>query len=274
MSKPILSRRKPTTNESSILTNLPGITAKQTADVACLLSKAKIPHILWGSMAMRLMGVLNPTLELEFVIADKHLPQAHDALLAAGYLPCQDTTCIIHTQPRNHPTPNTHVHIPQKDPREIIGLYNKSEILWHLPKLDMTIPDSTDEDYMLASNTVRLPPALLPGGGKGPFPADLFPVKMLTPSHYVDCLIILACRDYGHCARLWWLVNLQQMVFYPEDLGLIDESEMRRRYLPFWRAFHGGMRPEVYGLLGGLQKCLREMGELPVCPYTKNGKRA
>ncbi|RJE26185.1 hypothetical protein PHISCL_01433 [Aspergillus sclerotialis] len=175
----------------------------------------------------------------QFIVPDHLIQPAYRTLLAAGFPPCQEGgNCLQLRGNRSSPRPEEHFHLyPELVDdvhTDILGLYKKSNLLWTLPDLELKLPAADDPNFMLASDE-RLPKT--PDGGSGPWPSFLHPVRILTPTRFLETQILLHCRDYLHanCYSAHWNANLTYIAEYVKPHNLIKEEDLDPRFLPFWR---------------------------------------
>lgn len=173
---------------------------------------------------------------------------------------------------RNQSSPRAeeHFHIYPELVDEVhadtVGLFTKSSLIWTLPDLELKLPAADDPNFMLASDE-RLPPRAIPGGS-GPWPSSLHPVRILTPTRFLETQILLYCRDFLHvnCFFWHWSVNLTYVAEFLVPTNLIKEEDLDPRFLPFWQTLVNIQKlpPEAFNQeLDKIRQKLIEDNELP-----------
>ncbi|KAL4900140.1 hypothetical protein BDW74DRAFT_104498 [Aspergillus multicolor] len=270
---------------------------KLAYEVAKLLDEAGVPNVLWEWLALGLLAADNGNREIEFVIADKKFDEAKRVLAAAGFAACTNTNyrerCenrfpvqhMAHVArnidqydsggamgaalayDRYHVVAAVHYHVetlPQWQPYELLSLHKQSAQLWWLPELS-TDPPSADDHYLTLSNSARLPTG---NGRTAPFSRpDQYPMKVLLPWVFVEALILLRCRDYGHKHDLHNLWEYMLIKFMSHDADLRDKIDQRFRLV--WDSINDRGPPGLWNKwvpLGQLRRRLIAAGELPDIP--------
>lgn len=143
-----------------------------------------------------------------------------------------------------------------------MALYKKSLFIWALPDPELGLPAPNDPNFILASDD-RLPPQAV-RGGSGPWSSSLYPVKILTAPRFTEALILLWCRDAGHCNDYagFWDVNLTYISEYVRGRGRMDNTELHPIFLPFWQSSLKHWCSEI----AKLRSTLIENNELPPPP--------
>ncbi|RDW65870.1 uncharacterized protein DSM5745_09609 [Aspergillus mulundensis] len=217
-------------------TTLPDrIPAKPAADVARILDHAKVPNVLWGWLAVGLVGLDHRFPQVDFVVPDDKIEAAKEALIAGGFTLCIDQDCAeqkedrvapdsvdlhgplglnemntLGARNRFHPIADIHFHLePSKyEYYNVLSLFIQSKTLWSgwWPDLVLTdactdakCPDTerfpADHPHFMLSSDIDLYKC---EDGSGPWAEELYAVKTLKPSLLVEALIYLFCRDWGH----------------------------------------------------------------------------
>ncbi|KAL2826315.1 hypothetical protein BDW59DRAFT_161154 [Aspergillus cavernicola] len=262
-------------------------------DVARILDEAGIPNVLWGWMAIALVGKDIGMREVDFVVPDEKVESATNVLAAAGFTVCMAPNCFelcedrlpenhldhweglppeqrfmswshvnsVVAKDRRHPVAAAHFHVNTQYPSsEILAVHRKSYILWKFPPLTLDLP-ANDRNLMLSTDN-RLTTR---NGGTGPW-IDLYPIKILTPCACAEALIYLRSRDYAHIKKLWRVWRSMLIVLSAND------AEIRHQIQPSFRVVWESLNcrgPEEqnmwipFNLLRDRLIAERELGELP-----------
>ncbi|RDW72715.1 uncharacterized protein DSM5745_07887 [Aspergillus mulundensis] len=269
-----------------------------------MLDQAGVPNVIWGWLALGLHTADNGNREIEFVIADKKLDEAKRVLAAAGFTACTDTSCgelcedrfpvekmavvfgtmdlatrgaamgAAYSFDRYHPVPAVHYHVqglPQWAPYELLSLHKQSAQLWWLPELKTDAPAPDDRNLTL-TNSARL----LTGNGRtAPFNGPgQYPMKVLLPWAFLEAVILLRCRDYGHMRDLHNLWRFKLMYFVPHDADVRDKLDPQ--FKPVWDALNQRLPAHVWNVhvpLGQLRRKLIAAGELPDIPTPNKAEK-
>ncbi|KAL2825918.1 hypothetical protein BDW59DRAFT_161298 [Aspergillus cavernicola] len=122
--------------------------AKLAAEVARIIDAAQMPNILWGWVALSLIGDMTEFVYIDFVIPDLKICLATRVLAAAGYPLCKDRSCNelkgnrtpnVLGRYRHHFPPEAYYHLPGSRPT-LVSLLRKSDILLWLPKYEVGPP--------------------------------------------------------------------------------------------------------------------------------------
>ncbi|CAG8901331.1 unnamed protein product [Penicillium egyptiacum] len=207
--------------------------ARPAADVARILDEAQVPNVLWGMMAICLVGEWNDDEDdVEFLVLDHLITAASNALVAAGFTPCTDPGCrAVQTEKNHHPIPAVHFHLKAQYPQHnMLRLYPKSGHLWWHPDFDLGPPTADDPDLML-SNDPRLPPYAVQGMS-GPW-TELYPIKILNRSSCTEAVWWLLFRDLDHANNydLVWSMMIYSLMLYPKGITLCP------KFQPMWEEF-------------------------------------
>ncbi|KAL2822036.1 hypothetical protein BJX63DRAFT_427387 [Aspergillus granulosus] len=179
------------------------------ADVARILDEAAVTNILFGWMAVSLVGKDFGFQEIDFVVSDNKLQVATDALIYAGFPLCTIHNCSelescrnkktrnqdeLKAKNRHHPVAACHFHIMEPG-QALVSLHRKSNILWWLPDAIEERP-ATSNPHLWLSTDSRL------HLGSGPWP-KLYPIKILNPNWLAKAVLSLLCRDGGAPQTGW-----------------------------------------------------------------------
>ncbi|CAI7665982.1 unnamed protein product [Penicillium glandicola] len=214
--------------------------ARPAADVARILDEAQVPNILWGMMAMCLVGVWKEEeKDVEFLILDHLITDASNALIAAGFTSCTDPDCReVQIKGNYRPVPAVHFHIESQYPRhQVLRLYPKSGHLWWLPDFELGPPAADDPDLML-SNDLRLPP-FAEKGFSGPW-TELYLIKILNPSSFTEAVWYLIFRDLGYAnmhETIWLDMIVPLMESHTHPHRTIKRT-LRPRFQAMWEEFN------------------------------------
>ncbi|RDW65737.1 uncharacterized protein DSM5745_09476 [Aspergillus mulundensis] len=237
---------------------------KLASDVAFYLDEAKVPNLLFGWLAMSLVGSRKVSTEVDFVIPDNKMPAAIKTLAeTANYPVCKDPNCnelhfdrvrgytadqsLVLSPNRIHSVAAAHFHL--EDGTFILNLHPQSKLLWWLPELTTAAP-AAEDPYLMLSTDPRLPPlsvkpaleGVAPTGGPGPCSANLYhPVKILNPGSLTEALLTLLCRDRArqamgeseeadHLAMLWTLMSSQLY----DSCGTSISKHVRPKFKEAW----------------------------------------
>ncbi|KAL4988870.1 hypothetical protein BDW68DRAFT_158203 [Aspergillus falconensis] len=93
--------------------------------------------------------------------------------------------------------------------------------MWWLPEVKGG-PPQEDARNMTLSDSSRLPA----GKGNSESWAGHYPIKVLLPWAFLEAIILLGCRDYGHLKGLWhiWV----RILYFP----LAHDEEVRYKLQP------------------------------------------
>ncbi|KAI9373512.1 hypothetical protein BJX61DRAFT_541664 [Aspergillus egyptiacus] len=225
---------------------------KLAADVAFHLDEAGVPNLLFGWLALSLVGSREILTEIDFVIPDAQIPTATATLVALGYPLCAHPRCaeltfdrvgdrcrhmgLITSDNRYHPVAAAHFHL--KSGQYLLSLHAQSSLLWWLPELQPGPPAADDPDLTL-SNDSKLPP-YAENGGTGPWPGDLHPVKILNPNSFTEAVIMLYCRDSARDLRLYsvWIRIMSSLMDADGILGQRVEKHLRPKFQLAWDCFN------------------------------------
>jgi hypothetical protein len=221
-------------NQRNLILAMPSITIRWlTADVARILDEAAVSHILFGWMAVSLVGkdfgfqvrdsfplrlsirTLTCQEEIDFVIPDSKLQSATGALTKAGFPlcnipycselePCRNKNTRNHddmkAKNRHHPVAACHFHI-MKPGQALVSLHKESKLLWWLPHY------TASDDHLWLSTDSRLHLGTCPW-------LELYPIKLLNPKWLVKAVLTLLCRDGGQPQTGWemWYSMAQCLV--------------------------------------------------------------
>ncbi|KAL4907857.1 hypothetical protein BDW74DRAFT_113054 [Aspergillus multicolor] len=272
---------------------------KLAFDVARLLDQDSIPNVLWGWLGLSLVASDQGNREVEFVIPDNQIDDARKSLATAGFTVCTNPKCpelcedrfpedqwrptfrlmgierqnatvgAITSFDRYHPVAAAHYHVERQSAEyRILSLHRKSSQLWWLPELK-TGPPSSDDRNLTLSNSSRLPTGK---GRSGPW-TDQYPIKVLLPWAFLEAVMLLRCRDYGHTRGLHLLWNPILYLFCPHDEELRDKIHPRFRLA--WDSLND-RRPEgemQWLKMRHLRTSLIQAGELPDIPQPNNADR-
>jgi hypothetical protein len=110
-----------------------------------------------------------------------------------------------------------------------VHLYKKSRLFWEFPDPTLGPPSATDPYYMLVGDPRIRTDNHMVRGGRGPKPADLYPVKMAVPARYTEAMVLLQLRDAcGQRTMLHWEVELIYLLDPGQILGLnLDLQDLR-----------------------------------------------
>ncbi|OJJ33688.1 hypothetical protein ASPWEDRAFT_173127 [Aspergillus wentii DTO 134E9] len=232
--------------------------------VARYFDEAKVPHVLWGSMAQRN--------DISFVIPDNHIEAAMQTLLLAGLPRCLlNANCPSIQKHRNSPIPEVHFHLHPKYAIETLDLHKQSLTLFHFPDLTPHTPASDERNFTLTTNLHTC------NWSKeefyGPHARDPYPVKTLTAVGFTEAMIMLSCRDFRHCNNYdgHWYVGIYRIQRFVEEKGNFSRKELNPRFLPYWNAYeeHPYGR-SLYTRLSELREEMLQNGELPPPPAVNN----
>ncbi|KAL4908334.1 hypothetical protein BDW74DRAFT_147292 [Aspergillus multicolor] len=213
------------------------IPPKPAADAARILDHAKVPNVLWGWLAVGLVGLDHRFPQVDFVVPDDKIETAKKALIAGGFTLCIDHDCAELREDRYsvdrdgqfsredmddrgqrnrfHPIADIHFHVePSKyEYYNVLSLFIQSKTLWSgwWPDLALTdactnadCPDTewrfpADHPHFMLSSDIDLYKC---EDGSGPWAEELYAVKTLRPCLLVEAMIYLWCRDWGHTKAL------------------------------------------------------------------------
>ncbi|KAL3481740.1 hypothetical protein BJX99DRAFT_253267 [Aspergillus californicus] len=221
--------------------------ARVAAEVAQLFDEAKIPSILWGWLAISLVGDADGFPEVDFVIPDHYIVQAI-ITLAKKYPSCADGKCLSWQEDRAaqgeysnnlryilacnrfHYPAVTHYHAGGE---VVLYLMKKSEILFWLPDYEAGPPRAND-GHLTVSSCPLLPPAY-PAGPTGPW-SELYPIQMLNPNSLTEAVLYLLARDLPnpeyfrpHTGQVWR--DMKFALADCKDTPRAVASQAYRRYL-------------------------------------------
>ncbi|KAL4791719.1 hypothetical protein BDV19DRAFT_369915 [Aspergillus venezuelensis] len=183
--------------------------AKIAARVACILDAAGIWNLLWGWVAISLIGVNEGIPDIEFLVSDEQVIQAKDALVNAGHRLCQDLSCpelsvdrareafrntghVLPSRSQYHIVPDYHFH---HGPSATVSLLCKSYILWWMEDDVIDRLEPGGPDVMLSTDGDELSPAD-EMGPTGPW-VDIHPVRLLSRGTFLRALVHLVKEDEG-----------------------------------------------------------------------------
>ncbi|KAL3452630.1 hypothetical protein BJX65DRAFT_266706 [Aspergillus insuetus] len=202
-------------NQRNLILAMPRTTIRWlTADVARILDEAVVSHILFGWMAVSLVGK-DFGFQIEFVVPDSKLQSATGALMKAGFPlcnipycselePCRNKNTRNHDEMkaknRHHPVAACHFHI-MKPGQALVSLHKESKLLWWLPQY------TASDDHLWLSTDSRLHLGTCPW-------LELYPIKLLNPKWLVKAVLTLLCRDGGQPQTGWemWYSMAQCLV--------------------------------------------------------------
>ncbi|PTU20322.1 hypothetical protein P175DRAFT_0481567 [Aspergillus ochraceoroseus IBT 24754] len=243
--------------------------SRLASQVAQVLDTAGVPNVLWGSLAMNVLGCPEVGEDTQLIIPDRFAQAATDAISVAGLNPCpHGSTCGV-IKGRDEPYPNTHFHINEDEVTQTVDFYRKSSLIWSLPDMKPGNPSTNDRTYILASDARHPVSHIWKGGtscGSGPFPNNFPPVKILTKIALVEALILLCCRDFDsrNPQRGVWIDALSSMAtFVVRDP---DPKELDPRFSVFWKCIKERESKTACDILGELRAGLLMAGELPPPP--------
>ncbi|KAL3470705.1 hypothetical protein BJX99DRAFT_263976 [Aspergillus californicus] len=263
-------------------------------DTARILAEAEIPHVLWGWLAIALMGPDNGPTEIEFVIPDAQVDDAVCALVNGGFKLCCNRDCkelsvsrfppmvgvevegrgffiplqcaaAIYSHDREHAVASAHFHLDKKyEHYKVLSLHAKSNLLWNFPDITTDIPAANDPFYRL-SNDARLGPNHeSPGRWTG---EGVQPIKILTPWALTDALIYLLCRDWYGLDKLYCLwQRMLPAIIHSRDSEIRDKIEPQFRTFYEYHMLRGPVRENIWRPLRPLRDRLiaeNKLGTLP-----------
>lgn len=182
------------------------------AAIGQTLDQAKIPHLLFGWTALAPVIVDLGLPVIDFLVPDKRVAAAVNALEKVGHKACTDPKCPDLSEDRGpasgdalsryHPVPDAHFHLAGASGTLILlSLFKKDDLLPHLPDLKLGLPSKKEYEYLTLSMDPRLPAPRADGTlGPGPGPSgpwyDLHPVRILNLPVTAESLMLLRCRHY------------------------------------------------------------------------------
>ncbi|XHG02602.1 hypothetical protein AWENTII_005947 [Aspergillus wentii] len=120
---------------------MPTVGSTLAAEVAEILDQAHIPHLLWGSLAIALVGLNRHPLRLEFIVPDEQIQPASEVLYEAGFCLCANPGCPDLRIDQFYPIADVHFHLEgMTDEHRILSLFTKSSVVWWLPDLSLSHP--------------------------------------------------------------------------------------------------------------------------------------
>lgn len=132
---------------------------------------------------------------------------------------------------RFYESPADHVHIGSD---QGILLFKQSRTLWAMRSLEglPMPPDLANDQQIILASDDSIPAARI-GGGSGPFPPDLHPVRLPTRDRLVEAFILLYLRDWPTRFRGFWMAMLSYVGEYMYCTGLLDLSLLRPHHREF-----------------------------------------
>ncbi|KAL3474619.1 hypothetical protein BJX99DRAFT_260218 [Aspergillus californicus] len=272
--------------------------ALPAADVARILDKAQVSHILWGVWAVGLFGFESFDYPVvEFVTPDDEIEAAKNAIIAAGFPCCSDARCMELTDwqvygalPRYHEVADEHFHIESKyEDFTVLSLLKSSRILYDLPPIKRGPVEDNDPTFMFSNDpriTLRhgLPQWYDERADRYEPWIDLYPVKILKLGAFAKALALLLCRDLEHPRNIFdkWVTVYGTLLgeYMTDDKiltphGLSLQRDVDPKYLPLLPP--GPCKPPFRAWRRALRDKLRANNELPErLPFTENqwfGKR-
>ncbi|KAL4964568.1 uncharacterized protein BDV14DRAFT_200853 [Aspergillus stella-maris] len=169
--------------------------ARIAAQVACILDAVRVWNMLWGWVAVSLLGVDEGIPDIEFLVPDEQVIQAKDALINAGHRLCQDLNCPELSVDRAREVfRNTGHVLPSRSQYHIVPDYH----FHHGPSATISLLyrlEAGDPGVMLSTDGDELPPAD-EMGSTGPW-LDIYPVRLLIPDTFLKALGHLVKEDEG-----------------------------------------------------------------------------
>lgn len=182
---------------------------------------------------------------------DELIGTSFATLLAAGFLPCTQSSDCHYLNTLRCPSPTAHLHINDE---LTLSLFRKFDVLPEFP--DFTHASNCKESDIMHASDPRLPPASL-GRGQGLLSSDLSSVRIPSPLRYCEAIIFLLCRDHDSPCETYWMAILTYILEFIDGLDIFDEEELREDYRQFYHAIkHGDSR--MFLLLDGLRRDLIE----------------
>ncbi|KAL4965029.1 uncharacterized protein BDV14DRAFT_200294 [Aspergillus stella-maris] len=248
------------------------------ADAARALDYAKIPNVLWGWLAVGLLGEDFRYPEVDFVVSDGKLQSAIEALVAAGFTLCTDSACrerkedrvaqessdrlsknelnAITSPSRYHAVPDAHFHL---DPSSyeyytVLSLFTQSRFLWKgwWPELTLTAARTDTECPVADSFSPDHPHLMLSSDldffdnkdGSGPWMESPYAVKVLRPSLFAEALTYLWRRNWGDTKNVFmgWRAMLVLGLLYAKwDNDQRDNIRrgLKPEFMPVWDGLLG-----------------------------------
>ncbi|KAL4875273.1 hypothetical protein BJY04DRAFT_224241 [Aspergillus karnatakaensis] len=235
----------------------PILGASTAADVARILDRNGIPNILFGYLALALVGKDMESTDIGFVVNDGQVEDVRRVLAREmGMEACSDSSCSelevsriedIHSRLRyqpglgpddlkrvfafdvEHPAAVLHFHIlGTQDPHyALVSIHCQKDLLWWMDGPIQLQQPAQDDRVLSLTTDNRLPTT---HGCSGPW-TGLYPIKILTQVAFAEASIRLACRDYDHPSELLgcWLAFLIPLA--PHD------PQIRTRILPIFKEF-------------------------------------
>ncbi|KAL3480162.1 hypothetical protein BJX99DRAFT_254758 [Aspergillus californicus] len=275
---------------------LPKNGGKLAFQVAELLDKAGVPSVLWGWLALALVGSDEGSHEVEFVIPDNKVDTANKALSDAGFKQCLEASCVQLLEYRvpegikfgtlseeerarlrivmtawdaHHPVPALHYHVDKSrsDMYPLLSLHKKSSQLWWLPELQLG-PPAEDDRNLAMSNSSRLPTG---NGRSGPWTGQ-YPIKVLLPWAFLEAIILLWCRDYKRPSNLHQLWHSMLLFFLSHDEEV--RYKIQPQFQEAWGYHRGRLVPpdtNVWIAMKKLRESLVATNQLPDIPPNNSG---
>ncbi|KAI9932212.1 hypothetical protein ASPWEDRAFT_171661 [Aspergillus wentii DTO 134E9] len=237
------------------------------AEVAEIFDEAQVPHLLWGHLALALIGDDCHPSELEFVIPDEQIKAASDTLYEAGFCICGKSDCPELRTNQFYPIADVHFHLEgMTEEHHTLSLFSKSSMVWWLPDFSLG-PLPKDDPHFILSTDPRLPPRK-EGGGSGPW-THLYPIRILNSNIMTEALILLGARDRNQINGLeeQWCRMLIALMEDREVPNTGVKKVLSPRFMPFWEALHQSSPPVgPWDMLWQLGQEMRANNELPPGP--------
>ncbi|EAW12208.1 uncharacterized protein ACLA_061700 [Aspergillus clavatus NRRL 1] len=206
------------------------IGASCAAKISQHFDNHNIPNLLWGRLALGLVGEWTKDPDVEFIIPDEKIEKAADLLTARdGWERCTSTECP-QMKYRHRQVPHIHIHMPDEGEQSvpwwtIICLHKKSELVWWMD--DLKVKHISPDDKVLTISH-----------GWSVSWNDKYPVAILQPSALVKALLLLLCRDWRH--PHYWDIEWKRMLE-----GLMDGynyHDLRPKYQTCWTKVYNHYR--------------------------------
>ncbi|KAJ6122942.1 hypothetical protein N7512_005407, partial [Penicillium capsulatum] len=207
------------------------------AEIAHVLERAQVAYVLWGWMALGLVGAYQRSGAIEIIVSDSQMQLACNSLAKIGLKPCRDDECETVVLGRLRPVPAAHFHIGFKYRGcTALSFLAKSELLWWWKDFPLLAPGKDHPDILLTTDP-RLPPCV-EYGCTGPW-TDLHPIRILNPSSFTEAIILLACRDYNQPNHLFptWGGMLDALRGYKEYPATLVKKSLRPEFQAFWKDY-------------------------------------